>query len=65
MHPYESYHNDAVVNYNQASPGGTAYFDPVLYAQGLGIEGVMSVDEEMTVVINGNQCAFSQRNRHG
>jgi len=59
MHPYESYHNDAVVNYNQASPGGTAYFDPVLYAQGLGIEGVMSVDEEMTVVINGNQCAFS------
>jgi hypothetical protein len=59
MHPYESYHNDAVVNYNQASPGGTAYFDPVLYAQGLGIEGVMSVNEEMTVVINGNQCAFS------
>ena len=61
MSPYESYHWDAKKKYdasvNPINPGVS--FNPVQWAEGLGIQGVMDVDEEMTVVINGNQCGFS------
>jgi len=59
MSPYESYWNDAKTNYDQSNPQPGYPFDPVKYAEGLGIEGVMNVDTSMTVVINGNQCGFS------
>ena len=60
MSPHESYHWDARRNYD-AEPVNLrpATFEPRMWAEGLGIQGVMDLDEEMTVVINGNQCGFS------
>ena len=61
MSPYDSYHWDARKKYDASvNPNNPAVsFDPVQWAEGLEIQGVMDVDEEMTVVINGNQCGFS------
>jgi hypothetical protein len=62
MNPYETYHADAKAEYNAAIARGeippSHPFDPTDWGAS-GIEMVMAEDTAMTVVINGNQCDFS------
>ena len=60
MVPFESYHDDAYKNYLALGPSPGVTFEPDRFTTyGLGIDGAIHADTEMTVVINGNQCDFT------
>lgn len=60
MVPFESYHDDAYKNYLALGPAPGVIFEPDRFTtHGLGIDGAIHADTEMTVVINGNQCDFT------
>jgi hypothetical protein len=60
MNPFESYHDDARENWIQNGMLAGAPFEPDKFTSfGLGISGAMASDPESTVVINGNQCDFT------
>jgi hypothetical protein len=60
MSPFESYWNDAYAAYLASNPPPGTAFDPRVYTNcGLGIDAALAADTDMTVVINGNQCDFT------
>jgi hypothetical protein len=60
MSPYESYWDDAYKGYLDSNPPPGTPFEPSIYTtNGFGIDGAVSADNAMTVVINGNQCDFT------
>jgi hypothetical protein len=60
MTPFESYWDDAYAGYLASNPPPGFGFEPQLFTSfGLGIDGALASDPQSTVVINGNQCDFT------